>query len=793
MFQYLKKVTVAQLFNFLGLFVAFSVALLVFIYVKYEYSYDGFHENKERIFQLENQRNDGIWESNFSRPNVELIISSSPHIVAGGLLKGYSKNETSWSSQRDGLTDGVYNSIIWINPGLTEIFHFDMIEGSTEVLSDPNSIIIPYSLARKLFGKESAIGKQLYSELKDFGDKFSISKGVTIQTSPIIGGVYRDFPSNSRLINAVYAPILPDENMDDWYSGAYYCYLLLDSPDSIDGVITSYKKRNAEIMDQLAITDIRLRPLENLYFEPNVRYDSTPVGNKTVTDILLLVSLLIIIIAAINFVNFSIALTSKRIKNINTRKVIGCAVFSLRREIVMESVIFTFIAFLFSLLFVWIIQQINITEQIFGFPIALKDNIELVLLMVAIALITGLGAGIYPAWYMTSFPTAMALNGSYSITDKAKNIKKSLIGFQYVISFALISGAIFIHIQNKYIHQIDIGFDKENILESRLSMLTSVSKTDLYRQKLMEHSNIIDVAFCQDKFGNDESKTSIGYFYKGKHSFQFWLRVSPNFPEVMGMRFRDGRTFREGDAENPNKAYCIVSSLVADRMGCTPGSELMDDGRGVEIVGVFENVHFESLLKPIAPLGLWVCAPQNNYRNNPFFYSYIKIGNGNIQATMDHIKKVMKEIDPGYPVRVSFFDERLNELYEQTHKQGLMVTYFCIIAVLISIMGVFGLVVFETQSRRKEIAIRKALGSDTRNILLMFNAEFLKIALISFIISVPLSWSGISLWLNNFSFKTPIHFWVFIIAFIILCVLTILTVTFQSYQSAHENPAGILK
>ncbi len=788
-----KRFSAATVFNFLGLGAAFAVAIVVAIFARHEYSYDDFHENRERIFQLENQRTDGVWESNFSRPNVEMIIGASPHIVAGGIQRGYTKGEnTTWAAGRNGEQEGVRGSVIWINPGFGEVFRFRMISGSVEAIKRPDGVIIPRSMEEKLFGGQSAIGRQIFSEMAPLGNEIDFY-GSKVRTSPIVGGVYEDFPDNSRLANAVYAPVLPEDHMTDWYSGMYYAYVLLDSPEAAGEVERAYKEKNAELMERLGITDIRLVPLGELYFRGNVRYDSTPAGNKTVTNTLLMVAMIVIVVAAINFVNLSIAQTSTRMKSINTRKVLGCSVESLRREIVVESVVFMLCAFVFAVAVVAAVGYGGVVRQMFGFEVRLAENVGPIVAMAILAVVAGVMAGLYPARYMTTFPTVMALKGSYSPTGRARSVRKVLTGFQYAVSFTLISGAIFIFIQNRYVGRVDMGFEKENLLEVKLPISVSLTKTDLYRERLVEHPGIEDVAFCQEKFVHDESKTSVGYLFEGKHDFQYWLRVSENFPEVMGMRFTEGRGFRRSDAVNPDRAVCIVSETVARAMGCGAGDRLLDDGREVEIVGVFEEVHFESLLKPIEPLGLWVCAPDNNYRNNPFFYSYARVGGGDIEGAVRHIGEVMDELAPGYPIEVRFFDERLEELYAQTRRQGAMVTVFCAMAVLISIMGVFGLVTLETRRRRKEIALRKTLGSRTRDILTMINGEYLSIALIGFAISIPVTLAGVKVWLEGFEERTPLHWWVFGISLVALVALTTTTVTMQAMRPAQENPINAIK
>ena len=803
LFFVLKRFKLATVTNLLGLSLSFFLFMLICIHVNHEYGFDSAIINKDRIFQLENLRDDGIWESNFSRPQLERLIKSTPHIEAAGIT-----NNLVYTSFKFGISAGSGPDALTyieqferITQGFTDVFDFEMIAGSTDCLKQPNQVLISESIAKKLFGDTDPLGKYIYfNELKGI-ESFTIY-GLEFKDNYTVGGIYHDFPENTRVKNAVYTPIMEKEMMDNWNTGSYYCYLLMSSPETAPAIVEEYASENNEFLKGFGIEDIRVRPLSELYFSKQIRAEATPSGNKLRTNMLLFVAILIIGIALVNYINLSVALAPTRTKSITTQKVLGCSQTSLRQHLVLESFGISIIAFLVALLFIIMLQNTQWIADMLGHPLDLISNWKILLWTFFLIMGTGMLAGIYPAYYITSFPPAMALNGSFTLSSRAKNTRKILIGFQFVISITLIIGSLFVFLQNKYIGNVDLGYDKENVLEVRLSLGMGLSKSQLYRARLLEHSDIKDVAFNEFRFVSDESRSAIGYNYKNEHYYMSWFGVSPNFPELMDFKIIAGRYFRPEDESADNtQPVCIINETAAREIvsrfpsdgigGITDlvGTSINDNDTQVRIVGIFKDVHHESLYKEVRPFGLWVSAKNFYRRISPENYTYVKIAGTNPKAVIDHIRAVTNELNPGYPADIRFFDQTLNDLYEKSHRQGLLVALLCLLAVILSLVGVFGLVIFESQGREKEIAVRKVFGATVRQILWMFNSSFLRIVAIGFIISAPAAYYGVSQWLQSFAYKTPLHLWVFIVALIAIAILTIVTVSIQSYRVATSNPA----
>lgn len=803
LFHVVKRFKLAVITNLVGLSLAFLSFMLIKIHVDYEYGFDSSIANRERIFQMENLRDDGIWESNFSRPQLERFIAASLHIEAAAITNNLAYSSFDFGVSASSGPDAVtyLEKIERIRPGYTDVFNFDMIAGNTDCLQTPDNVLISETQAKKFFGEENPIGKPIF--LTEFKDLTTFSMfGLSLQPMATVGGVYRDFPENTRLKNAVYAAILEGEMMGDWNTGTYYCYLLLSSPEQASIMTEQYMNENAEFLKAFAIEDIRLRPITDLYFGEQVRADAAPTGNKMRTNMLLFISILVILIALVNYINLSVALTPIRIKSINTQKVLGCPQSVLQKNLLLESFFVSSIAFIIALFFVLILKDNKMIEAMLGHSLNLSSNWMTLVWTALLAVGTGILAGMYPAFYITSFPPAMAINGSFSLTDRAKVARKTLIGLQYVISIALVIGALFISLQNRFIEKVDLGYERDNILEVKISIGTALTKSNLYRDLLLEHPNIKDVAFNENKFVSDDSKATIGYNYRGEHSYMCWRGVSSNFPEVMGIQILAGRDLRAGDELLDNdRAVCIINETAAndimsrfskEEIGDISdliGTSIIDNSIPVEIVGVFKDFHFESLYREVRPFGFWVSAKNSYRRYSPENYSYVKITGGNPKTAIDHIRKVTNELNPGYPAEIQLFDQALHNLYKKSQAQGLLVTFFCMFAVLLSLVGVFGLVIFESQGREKEIAVRKVFGATIRQIFWMFNYSFIKVVIVGFILAAPIAYYGVSQWLRSFAYKTPMYIWVFFVAFMLIALLTALTVTFQSYRAAIANPS----
>ena len=532
---------------------------------------------------------------------------------------------------------------------------------------------------------------------------------------------------------------------------------------------------------------IRLVPLTDIYYMNETQDGGTfRSGNKEVTALLFGIALLIVIVAAINFTNFSTSLTPLRIKSINTQKVLGSSDTLLRRSLLIEAALISFIAWLVSLVIVWGLDWAEALPFIEA-DLSLVSNLPIVFLCGIVALVIGWLAGIYPAYYITSFPPALVLKGSFGLSPSGRKLRTTLICVQFVVSIVLIIGACFVQIQNSYMRNFSLGFDKDQVAIVELNETMYDKHHDTYVNRLKENPGIEDVAFAMEKVGSKDGYNTNGGNYKGKDFQYFIIIASSNFLRVMGIPVIEGRDFSKADELSDHVSY-IFNRTAMEGLDMQVG-DAFDSYSPGHLIGFSDDVKFTSLRGGEDNIAFLV---GNFGYSLPISYIRLKAGS-DIHAVVGHIQETMRELDPSYPFNIEFYDEIFNHLYRKEENLCDLVTVFSLLAIIISLVGVFGLVVFETQYRRKEIGIRKVHGATVGEILLMFNKAYLRIVGICFVIAAPVAWQGVKMWLEGFAYKTPLHWWVFLIALLIVTVITLLTVSFQNWKAANENPVNSIK
>lgn len=772
----LRRFKMATLLNVAGLAVAFAAFIVILIQVNYERSFDRCHPTADRVYRLE-LTHTGTFSLILPRAFVESVLQSSPHIEAGSLIYPYNP-AVYFSVLKNGEKIGYREFVQTCHPEITRVFDFPIIEGDIDCLKDPEKLILPESIARKMFGDQPAVGKALHAE-------------EAVQTKDnrefTVGAVYKDFPGNTQMRNLVYTAIGETYMRDNFGASNYVCYLLLDNPESAQNVVDNFN----ENFDFSKIGDkdvrIKLTPLTDIYYL-NESQDGTIFrsGNREVTLLLFFIALLIIIVAAINFTNFSTSLTPMRIKSINTQKVLGSPDAVLRRALLAEAAIISMISWLLSLFIVWILGRTEALPFVDA-NLAIVSNLPVILLTGVVALFTGIVAGLYPSWYVTSFPPALVLKGSFGLSPSGRKLRTVLISIQFIVSILLIISAGFVRLQNNYMRGYSLGFDKDQIAIVRLSGEIYNKSHDTYVNRLKEYSGIEDVAFAMEKVGSKDGYSTNGGYVKEKELHFFMIAVSQNFLRVMGIPVEEGRDFSPADELSEDFVY-IFNHTAKMEVNMEAGDQITSWKTG-RIVGLTGDVKFTSL---------------RNGENNiafvtgnipfPMTVSYIRLKAGtDVYGAVSHIRSTMADIDPSYPYDIEFYDEIFNQLYHKEENLRSLITVFSILAIIISLVGVFGLVVFETQYRRKEIGVRKVHGATNMEILEMLNRSYVYIVLICFALAAPVGYYGIKKWLESFTYKTPMYWWVYMVALLIVLVITVGTVTFQSWRASNANPVDSLK
>jgi putative ABC transport system permease protein len=422
------------------------------------------------------------------------------------------------------------------------------------------------------------------------------------------------------------------------------------------------------------------------------------------------------------------------------------------------------------------------------------DHLPLVGLTGAIALATGLAAGLYPAWYTTSFQPAVALKGNFVFSSSGRTLRVVLIGFQYVISIGLIISAGFIQLQNNYMRGYDQGFEKDRIAIVELNSEIYKKSKDTYVNRLKEYPGIEDVAFAKQKLGAADGYTTYGLKYEDQEFYSYVLEVSSNFMQVMGIPILEGRDFLPSD-EQPGAGLTYIFNRPLYKelktLNLEPGDFIGMASWGNapgRTAGIAGDVKFTSLRQEADPISFMV----NPGQTLPVSFIRLKAGSNPFEA-VTHIRQTLAGIDPTYPFDIEFYDEIFQQLYQKEEHLNRSITLLSLLAIIISVIGVFGLVLFETQRRRKEIGIRKVHGATLGQILGLFNKVYFRILCICFVLAAPVAWYAVSRWLENFAYRTPLYWWVFVSAFVITGVITLATVTFQSCQAASANPVESIR
>ncbi|MCD7977651.1 MAG: FtsX-like permease family protein, partial [Tannerellaceae bacterium] len=700
------------------------------------------------------------------------FFQSSPHIKAGTIVSF--PWDRVFEVEQNGSKSLFKESFQPIVPEFADVFALEMIEGTPGSVREPDRVLLPESIARKLFINKSAIDKQLLWEDKIY----------------YVSGVYKDFPVNSSVKNSIYFS-MQDENKESWGNSNYQVYVLLDQAENAETVIENYKTNFNEASvkerfgDYAGQVNVRLTPFHDLHYIKHVDYDPIEKSSQQTIAVLFAIAIVLIIIASINFTNFSMALTPMRVKSINTQKVMGADTGMLRNALLSEAFAICILSYLLSLGLVWGFSHTSLRTLVDG-STAFSDHSGLILITGGIALLVALVAGLYPSHYITSFSPALVLKGNFGLSAKGRTLRSLLIGFQYVSSFALIIGAIFMYLQNNFMQTTSLGYTTNQLIITNPNS-TIHKNRQAFVNELQSFAGVEAVTFSSFLLSSSDRYMGWGREYKDGHINFQCLPVDTSFLHVMDIPLLEGRNFRPSDEATEGGAM-----VFNERAKIEYNMEVGDKIGSTEVIGFIPDVKFASLRQEVEPMAFYVWGTQN-WGQQPN-YAYIKINAGtDLRSAMHHVNETLSKFDPGYPFESRFFDNVLQRLYEKETKMTTLITLFSLLAIFISIVGVFGLVIFESQYKMKEIGLRKVMGSSTREILIMFNKVYLRILIICFILAAPIGYLAVRNWQQNFAFRVPLYWWVFVLAFLLIAVITVITVTFQNWRAANSNPVESIK
>lgn len=764
----LKRNKMAFVLNIVGLSVAFTVLTVIAFQVIYEFGYDRSYRDRDRMFLLEYYDEVATdYSANICVPVVEAIGKNIPGIEAYcAIWQGW--NETVSITDAQGSKIEYKEPFLKVTSGFFDVFSPEIVAGDPKTcLEGDYSIALAESIAKKFFGNESALGKTM-----------NIGK-----TPVTVTLVYRDFPKNSSMKNGVLYHL----NDDTWSEWSYLPYFKLSVGVSAGEIAGKISKMDMPGMEKEDLTEFQermkfyLTPVKDLYFKAKSS-GSFEKGNLSTTWSLIAIAVLIIGIAYVNFINFSTALAPVRIKRINTQKVMGAMQGQLRKGIVFESVLLSLLAFVLSLAWTSLFTA-SPAADFFSADLTFAANRGILLSIAGIAVVLGGFAGLYPAFYMTSFPPALVLKGTFALTPKGIRLRNALLLFQFITTVVLITVAIFIKLQHNYMQNMNLGFDRENIA---YIPLTGEMKQQLnaFENELRSRSEIMD--FTTTRFLPGQVGMGWGREFDGQRVQFYAWPVAHNFLRFFNIKIAEGTDFFAHNEKGVNKI--IFNRKFVDKFGMKDiiGKEIGCFKNTGQIAGVAENINFRSVREEIEPMA-FICGDDQWDE-----YALVKVSGVRLPETIGHIRKVCRQFS-AEETEVKFLDEAMDRLYQQEANFSKLISIFGLITILISLMGIYGLILFNARFKVKEIGIRKVNGATEAQMLILLNKGFLKLILVSFVVAVPVAWYIVHSWLAGFPYRTAIYWWVFLLAGVITLVITVLTVSYQSWKAANVNPVETLK
>jgi putative ABC transport system permease protein len=718
---------------------------------------------------------------NIPRPIGEAIGNSSPAIEAymtASMMGSRYKYVKTFEEQKPAKE--TYAPFCVVSSGIVEVLSLECFSGDFKRFEEPNSAIIYKSVADVLFSDSEAVGSSivLYDQIRD-----------TLQ----VVAVFQDLPENCSFKSGVFSNI-GDAYMDYEGEWSFYYFYKLNSPYAKSDIeqqadkliLEKFKDNGNEITKEDNI--VVLEAFSNLYYSPYGNMGQT--GNRALMLLLTSIAWVIILIAVINYINFFMALVPIRIRNININKVFGTPTSALRLNIIGEAVGLLLLSFSSALLLVELVSDTFINELI-STSLKLKENLFIVSMTGILVVLIGVLAGLFPAFYITKFNPAFVLKGSFGRNKQGRRLRNLLVIFQFTISMLLIIGSSFVYLQSHYMQKYNYGFNRDRLATVWVDY-NIASQPQTFLSELRKNPAIEEVELAQTDIVNIGMKW--GMNFKEEHIEFYCCRVSWHYPEFMGLKLKEGRFFNEEDALK------IAGALIFNETAANKYNLKVRDILGwnvenypMEIVGIVEDFNFGSLQQEIEPFALYEPGTSGYLPSN----AHIRLSPAaDFKQTADFITSCMKEISPDIEtdkIKITPFDATLENLYTKEINLTKIISLFSLVAIIISLMGVFGIVVFENQHRRKEIALRKIHGSTAMLILGMFNRKFIYILLISFVIAAPIAYFGVVKWLSGFAYRTPIYGWVFAAGFLVVALITLLTVTLQTLSVANENPIRAIK
>ncbi|MEJ2614183.1 MAG: ABC transporter permease [Ignavibacteriaceae bacterium] len=768
-----------SLINILGLGIGLACFILIMLWVQDELSYDRFHKNSDNIYVVirhDHEKSDAAT----SRLLASALKTALPEVV----------NAASFTPLPDPFkvyikfqNKSFEENIAIAEPQFFDLFSFGFKLGNPQsAFKDPNSIIMTEGMSRKYFGEQNPVGKSV--TLLMFGQERILK----------VTGILKNIPRNSHIRRELFVPIgllkTYSINWDSWRSQTVYTYIQTQGKINISLLEKKILACKLHNYNEKSV-NYTLLPLTSIHLYANNIVYFTTTGDIKYVYIFSIIAGIILLIACINYMNLSNALSLKRAKEIGIQKVIGAHRTQLMRQYFGETFILTILALGFGVLLVELL--LPVLNQLSGKLLTMDFfNPQFILIILLTTVITCTISGLYPAVFISGFKPIRVLKGSFHIGQTGINLKKGLIVFQFALSVMIIVSTIIVLNQMNFIQNSSLGYDKENIV--CLKVKSNISRQyEAFKNRLLENSNIIKVSRSEPLDANELGETE-DVFWAGKNKkFKTWLlHVDPDFYSTYKIKMQEGRFYSKQSPADKTGAY-VLNETAVEKMGINSplGKELNIWGRKGKIIGIVKDFHFSSLHHSIEPIILRIPNPDEEniyYRNIS-----VRMSGNTLTNSLSFIENTWKTVFPSESFNYYFVDEILNQNYNAEQRMSKIFKTFSLLAIFIACLGLYGLTAFTIEQKVKDIGIHKVLGASVTSIVFLISRNFLGWVIFSNAIAWPVAYFVMNKWLQNFAYRIDLTIWPFISAGLVALVIALLTVSWQAIRAATSNPVKSLR
>jgi len=792
----IKRNKVYAAINISGLAVGIAACLVLFIVIKYELSYDQFQPGYKNIYhvaaKIKSAEGDSYGEG-IPYPAYDALRTQFPDIVTGALFHNNngqvtipSSDDVNSASNKKFLEE---TGIFFSDPNFFSIFQYKWLAGSAQALKNPNTAVLTKKMAEKYFGNwQDAMNKIL-----------KLDNTATVQVS----GILDDVPQNTDFPIAVVASYETMKKYPDAYgyterwgsvTSDFQAFMLLPpniSASSVNKRLLAFSNEhyNADNKDIFKTYQF-LQPLSDIHFNKQIGNFGDHATSRTTLWTLSLIGIFIIVMACINFINLSTAQAVRRSKEVGVKKVLGGTRLQLFRQLMGETGIIVLTATALATIIAG--SFLPYVKNIASIQEKLKLlNTPTILFLALVSIAVTILAGAYPSIILSGFKPVLALkNKITSASIGGISIRRGLVITQFAISQVLITGTIIAISQMNYVHQADLGFNKEAILVLNSNVDSSVNvRQPAFKQRLLAIPGVRSVSFSSDVPSSESNNSgNFGYDHKPDENFEVYRKMADeDYFKTYGLTIIAGRVYDKSDTTKEVVVNeTLVRKLLVKRPADIIGHELRVGGQWRPIVGVVKDFKTNSLREAIKPLAIVE-------RNKRYYYTGIKLNTLHLNEVTKKIEAAWNQFFPEYVYTPTFMDDRINDFYKQENQLSLLYKIFAAIAIFISCLGLYGLVSFMAAQRTKEVGIRKVLGASVVNIIYMFSKEFTVLILVAFAIAIPVAYYMMHNWLENFVFRINITAWVFILAIACSVLIAWVTVGYKSIQAAMTSPVKSLR